>query len=457
MSPILSEDARHQFTSSDKDKDRMSQRSRRLKGHRNMKIIMKNGTFVVAQPGSEQQVLSDTITSVLSSVGVGKGLSDVRNAGTTPDPKDMHASTLNTILSNDVTTQSANNDTNETYQSSQALTSLSLVHNAEDFKVDALFKSIESDTAAHHPLCVTCARKEYLFLGKEISVYKDRISLYNAHLSEIEAGMTEAEMDIAFEACLAEEKSLLERIDAVKRRRLLLVPKKAALSKGKKRLAEMEAKYWTMYGAHQSSLARTLDSVHSLIAQVPRAKARMDALSRTYTLDDAFQIRPAGHFGTINGFRLGRFSNILVSWSEVNCACGYAALLLRSVARVLRLDAVARAIVPMGSTPKILLNVKGLAPLDLFYESKMFAAKRFDEALAALLALTQKAAEHCLAADPGFAAAVPLPYKIENDTIGRTPVRSQMAKSDHVWTYALKNLLTDLKWLVLWLSAHTQV
>ena len=472
ISPILPEDGRHPLVSS--DKDRVSQRSRRLKSHRNVKIIMKNGTFVVAQPGSEQQVLSDTITSVLSSVGVGKGMADARNASATPEPKDTRASVLGSPLSGaaaDALAQGSTADPSEGWPTAPAsaaaggggscgqapLAALSLVHNAEDFKVDALFRGIESDTAARHPLCVTCARKEYLFLGKEISVYRDKIALYNAHLAEIDAGMTEAEVDLAYQACLAEEKALLERIDAVKRRRRLLMPRKAALAKGRKRLAEMEAKYWTMYGAHQSSLARTLNAVHSLTAQVPRARARMDALARTYALDDAFPIRPAGHFGTINGFRLGRFSNILVSWSEVNCACGYAALLLRSVARALGLEAVAKAIVPMGSTPKILLNVKGLAPLDLFYESKMFAAKRFDEALAALLALTRKTAEHCVAADPAFTATVPLPYKIENDTIGRTSVRLQMAKSDHIWTYALKNLLTDLKWLVLWLSAHTQV
>lgn len=437
--------------SPDRDKESSVQRSKRLRNHRNMKIIMKNGSFVVAQPGSEQQVVSDAVTSILSAVGVGKGIREnlIGSSGA-QDARDRCAST--TGGGNDMGGSGGGGGGGRTYQSSA---SFSLPHNADDGRVSALLMMVESDTAACHPLCVTCTRKECASLDAEIGTYEGKISTYRTYLSEIESGTPESALDSALAACLAEEKSLLERIDAVKRRRHLLRPKQAALARGKKRLAEMEAKYWTMYGAHQSSLARTNDLVHSLAAQLPLARARMAALSRTFVLDDAFPVRPVGHFASINGFRMGRFSNILVSWSEVNCACGYAALLLKSVAKALKLDAVAYSIVPMGSTPKILPGARGLAPLDLFYEGKMFAAKRFDEALAALLALTHKAAAHCLAADPAFAAAVPLPYKIVDDTIGNTSVRLQPAKSDHIWTCALKNLLTDLKWLVLWLSAHT--
>lgn len=459
-------------SSENKDKEKIQQRSKRLKSHRNVKIMMKNGSFVVAQPGSEQQVLSDAVTSILSAVGVGKGKSESEynsNANSnssnisssnsvSPDPRDPHSnifSVMSAASCGDININNCNGGNSETYQNSQFLTSFSLPHNADDCKVDELLMEIESDTASCHPLCVSCAHKEYVFFDREINSYKEKISLYKTHLSEIEKDIPESAIDTAIEACLAEEKSLLVRIDAVKKRKLLLRPKQAALTKGKKRLSEMEAKYWTMYGEHQYSLSRTHELVHSLMTQIPMAKAHMAVLSRTYVLEDAFQVRPAGHFGSINGFRLGRFSNILVSWPEINCACGYAALLLRSVARTLKLDAVTNAIVPLGSTPKILSGVRGLAPLDLFYEGKMFAAKRFDEALAALLVLIKKATSHCLAADPKFAATVPLPYKIDNDMIGGTSIRFQVAKSDHIWTYALKNLLTDLKWLVLWLSAHT--
>lgn len=56
-------------------------------------------------------------------------------------------------------------------------------------------------------------------------------------------------------------------------------------------------------------------------------------LKRCNVLDDAFHISFDGHFGTINGFRLGTLPSLPVDWTEINAALGHASLLLASLAR----------------------------------------------------------------------------------------------------------------------------
>lgn len=56
-----------------------------------------------------------------------------------------------------------------------------------------------------------------------------------------------------------------------------------------------------------------------------------------------------GHFGTINGFRLGRLPNHPVDWTEINAAWGQTALLLFSLARKINLTFVRYRVVPFGN------------------------------------------------------------------------------------------------------------
>ena len=52
----------------------------------------------------------------------------------------------------------------------------------------------------------------------------------------------------------------------------------------------------------------------------------------------AFHIWHSGHFGTINGFRLGRLPSVPVDWNELNTAWGQTVLLLHSLARNIQLQ-----------------------------------------------------------------------------------------------------------------------
>ena len=59
---------------------------------------------------------------------------------------------------------------------------------------------------------------------------------------------------------------------------------------------------------------------------------QLDRLKRTNVYDDAFYISHDGHFGTINGFRLGRLPSQQVDWPEMNAALGQVVLFLQTSA-----------------------------------------------------------------------------------------------------------------------------
>lgn len=63
------------------------------------------------------------------------------------------------------------------------------------------------------------------------------------------------------------------------------------------------------------------------------ASDQLEKLQKTNAFNLAFHIWHNGHFGTINGFRLGRLPNQSVEWSEINAAWGQAAILLYSLAK----------------------------------------------------------------------------------------------------------------------------
>ena len=58
----------------------------------------------------------------------------------------------------------------------------------------------------------------------------------------------------------------------------------------------------------------------------------LEKLKKTNVFNTVFHIWHEGHFGTINGFRLGRLPTFNVEWDEVNAAWGQTALLLYSLA-----------------------------------------------------------------------------------------------------------------------------
>jgi len=101
-------------------------------------------------------------------------------------------------------------------------------------------------------------------------------------------------------------------------------------------------------------------------------------LKKTNVFNDAFHIWFDGHFGTINGLRLGRLPAIPVDWNEINAAWGYTLLLLHILAVRQRYNFVKYRLVPTGSYSRLERIDDGKA-LPLYYTPssfKLFADRR---------------------------------------------------------------------------------
>ena len=67
-------------------------------------------------------------------------------------------------------------------------------------------------------------------------------------------------------------------------------------------------------------------------------QSQLDKLKKTNVFNATFHIWHSGHFGTINGFRLGRLPSIPVEWNELNTAWGQTVLLLHSLVKKIKLQ-----------------------------------------------------------------------------------------------------------------------
>ena len=80
------------------------------------------------------------------------------------------------------------------------------------------------------------------------------------------------------------------------------------------------------------------DEYRSLDCQLRFNQSQVDKLKKTNVFNATFHIWHSGHFGTINGFRLGRLPSIPVAWDELNTAMGQTVLLLHSLVKKIKLQ-----------------------------------------------------------------------------------------------------------------------
>jgi hypothetical protein len=88
------------------------------------------------------------------------------------------------------------------------------------------------------------------------------------------------------------------------------------------KLFHQEEHYWREYSRHKHQLLQAEDEYRSLDSQLRATQCQLEKLKKTNVFNATFHIWHAGHFGTINGFRLGRLPSVPVDWNEVNTAWG---------------------------------------------------------------------------------------------------------------------------------------
>eukprot|EP00727_Mastigamoeba_balamuthi_P001355 m51a1_g11216 hypothetical protein (545) ;mRNA; r:24558-26488 len=318
-----------------------------------------------------------------------------------------------------------------------------LVHHSDLFAVASDASGIDS------PLCADCARAELEKLGQRAQSARLEAQRYAELLARLEARAEAARAGPASDELLArlreQERELSERLRVVAQAKRRVMHEEVLAKRHARTLDAVEERYWALFGEHTRRAREFDEALRCARAARRHDKQRLWSLCRANALNDSFHVQHDGHFGTINGYRLGRLRSVPVSWSEVNVALGFAAQLLVTCARILRFDFAQFQIVPLGSSSWIQRKDTG-ATYELSGDTS-FWRRRLDAALVAFLSCVREIVEQCQRSDPFF----PPPHKIDKDRISELSVRSQF-NDDDKWTRALKFLLADLKWLVAWIA-----
>jgi len=322
-----------------------------------------------------------------------------------------------------------------------------------------LFDMLSNNSSVDHPLCEECTDTLLQSLEQQLELAEQDSQEYEEFLAnlnqETEEGSSVSELEQELAMLKKEEKQLVAELSNIKEENEKVDKEIEEQTKEKLRLEKEEERYWKEYSKHQQKLLWAEDEYRSLDCQLRYNQAQLDKLKKTNVFNATFHIWHSGHFGTINGFRLGRLPSVPVDWNELNTAWGQTVLLLYSLARKIKLQFARYQLVPYGnySYVKVLADDKDL-PLYGSGGFRLIWDTKFDAGMAAFLDCLQQFKEEVEKGDSGFC----LPYEMEKGKIkdpgnGNTYSVKMQFNSEEQWTKAMKYMLTNLKWGLAWVTS----
>jgi len=324
-----------------------------------------------------------------------------------------------------------------------------------------LFDIMSGQSEVDHPLCEECTDSLLNQLDEQLHIAEKELHDYKHFLEQTgkfeEKNEEETALDRELEELRKEEVSLLQRLDELENEKQQLRKENEELDKAEEDLKKKEDKYWKDYCIHRRALSDFQDEQISVNNQLQYAQSQLDKLRKTNVFNSTFHIWHKGHFGTINGFRLGRLPSVPVEWAEMNAAWGQTVLLLHSLSKKIGLNFKRYRLVPYGNHSYIECLEEKMKELPLYGSGgfRFFWDTKFDQAMVAFLDCLQQFKEEVERGDSGFY----LPYRMEKGKIfdsrgtGSYSVRIQFNSEEH-WTKALKFMLTNLKWGLAWVSSQ---
>lgn len=286
------------------------------------------------------------------------------------------------------------------------------------FKLKAeLFDCLSSNSEIDHPLCEECADSMLEIMDRELRIAEDEWDVYKTYLDELEQQREAPNVD-ALDKELDElkrsEKQLLSQLAELKEEEQSLNAAIAQEELEREQLHEQEESYWREYTKHRRELMLTEDDKRSLESQIAYSRQQLDKLRDTNIFNITFHIWHAGHFGTINNFRLGRLPSVSVDWSEINAAWGQTVLLLSALARKIGLTFERYRVVPFGNHSYVeVLGENRELPLYGSGGFKFFWDTKFDAAMVAFLDCLTQFQKEVEKRDTEFL----LPYKMDKGKI----------------------------------------
>ncbi|KAH7584102.1 Apg6 BARA domain [Nakaseomyces glabratus] len=246
--------------------------------------------------------------------------------------------------------------------------------------------------------------------------------------------------------------------------------------------------------AKQWDKMKLLNDISSLQYQYETELNKLDQLRKTNIYNESFRISHQGPFATISGLKLGSYEDHKVSYSEINAALGQLVLLLMTISSSLNIKISGYRLQPIGSTSKVskfLADKEDWETYELYFSSnfsleKIFKRETdFDKGMESLLDIVKQISlsfstvvssdtdiniqdertrsndsmlngganrNANLRADRLFTESE-LPYMIDGDRINGISVKLYGAEPNLEWTTAMKFLLTDAKWLLVFCSS----
>lgn len=285
---------------------------------------------------------------------------------------------------------------------------------------------------------------------------------YKRYLSERSETEEESIEDLRAELAKlqAEEKDLIETLNKVEAERTAVFQKRDLLHQDKKRLEEDEKKHFKEYMDLKRQWIAASDEKISVENQLAYAQAQLDLLAKTNVFNATFHIWHDGHFGTINGFRLGKLPDIVVEWKEINIAWGQTVLLMSSLAKRLNFTFGKHRLVPFGDRSFIeVVSEKGTEKLPLYHTGglRFIYDVKFDLGMVAFLDCLSQFKQEVEQRNKDFT----LPYSMadgkirDNNSEKAYSIKYQL-NTEEEWTKALKFMLTNLKWAVAYYTASSR-
>ncbi|BFZ55872.1 Vacuolar protein sorting-associated protein atg6 [Savitreella phatthalungensis] len=329
---------------------------------------------------------------------------------------------------------------------------------------EKLMDVLSRESGIDHPICNDCTELLVASMNKQmIELGKDR----DAHITYLrrikdELGRGGETDQAALDATLADlrkqEDVAMADLVAAEQEHAGILAEIAQLEKESAALDEEERDFWLARNRFVSELEALQAERDSVELRYEHDARLLERLQRTDVLHDTFAIGHDGNFGTINGLRLGRLSNVNVEWAEINAAWGLTLLLLQTMADRLQFEFDGYRLYPLGSHSTIERverigdggnsSVK-TTTLELYGSTEMnpikyFRHKSFDSAMVAFLDCLRQLGEHVeKQVDP----TLRLPYRIQKDMIADACIRTAF-NGEEQWTRALKFCLTNAKWIL---------
>ena len=325
------------------------------------------------------------------------------------------------------------------------------------------FKLLSSLSDVDHPLCTDCPEVVVEAYKEEIAAEEEAKERYRQMAKRLEQEVEEyklqvPELDRELEELRCEEEKLKEKLKSTESKRSEIAAEMARQREREEHLKAEEQSYWESFNEYQRKVLEFREEQRSIDYQLQYMTEQLDRLKKTNVLNSAFHIWHNGHFGTINGLRLGRLQTVPVEWSEINAALGQAALLLVTLARNAGAAFVRYKVMPYGnqSFVEVLEGKKKNHHWPLYSSAglRIFADSKFDLGLVAYLDCLNQLKQHIeISSKSRFA----LPYTISKDRIGNGKefysIKTQF-NTPEGWTKALKFVLTNLRWALTWISAN---